>query len=109
MGPEAEVPSAEAALLSSEALLSWEAELSEVVEALLSDAEPSEAALLVSLLPQPASMEAHRVSARMAERTFFMIMTFLLVFLLGMSFFLTYAYRIIGQCKVRQSMFVKSM
>ena len=83
MGPEAEVPSASASEeeLSSEAEL-WEVLLSEV---LLSEVEPS-LVEEVPLLPQPASMEAHRVSAKIAERTFFIVMTFLLVFLGSMSF-----------------------
>ena len=81
MGPEAEVPSAEASEEDSlsEALLSEEALL---VEELLSEAELSAAEELLLLLPpQPASMEAHRVSAKRVERTFFMVMTFLLHFL----------------------------
>ena len=83
MGPDAVVPSASAQEeeLSSEAEL-WEVLLSEV---LLSEVEPS-LVEEVPLLQQPASMEAHRVSAKIAERTFFIVMTFLLVFLGSMSF-----------------------
>ena len=46
----------------------------------VSEVEPSLVEEPLSL-PQPASIEAHRVSAKIAERTFFMIMTFLLHFL----------------------------
>ena len=108
MGPEAEVPSAEASEEDSlsEALLSEEVLL---VEALLSEAELSAAEeLLPPLPPQPASIEAHRVSAKMVERTFFMVMTFLLSFWYVLFPCLT-AYMINTECKVRERGIVKSM
>ena len=65
----------------------------------------SEVEELSLLLPQPASMEAHRVSAKMAERTFFMSndLPFAFIFV-----FLT-AFMITAQCKVREGGNVKSM
>ena len=103
MGPEAEVPSALASLLSSAWLLSWAAE--EVPEE--AESVPSEAELL--LPPQPASMEAHSVRANMAEKTFFMVMTFLLFFLENVLLGYLTAYMINTQCKVREGGKVKSV
>ena len=104
MGPEAEVPSALASLLSSAWLLSWAAE--EVPEEV--ESVPSEAELLL-LSPQPASMEAHSIRANMAERTFFMVMTFLLFFLDNVLLGYLTAYMINTQCKVREGGKVKSV
>ena len=68
---------------------------------------PSEAELL--LPPQPASMEAHSVRANMAEKTFFMVMTFLLFFLENVLLGYLTAYMINTQCKVREGGKVKSV
>ena len=97
------MPSALASLLSSAWLLSWAAE--EVPEE--AESVPSEAELL--LPPQPASMEAHSVRANMAEKTFFMVMTFLLFFLENVLLGYLTAYMINTQCKVREGGKVKSV
>ena len=85
-------------------MLSWAAE--EVPEEV--ESVPSEAELLL-LSPQPASMEAHSIRANMAERTFFMVMTFLLFFLDNVLLGYLTAYMINTQCKVREGGKVKSV
>ena len=71
MGPEAEVPSASASEEEPSEAVLVEVELSEPEASLVE--EPLS-------LPQPASIEAHSISANIVERTFFMVITFLLDF-----------------------------